>query len=277
MRSDILQNHRMLIMGILNITPDSFYDGGQHDVLSQAIDHARHLIDAGADIIDIGGESTRPGSLQVDVQTELDRVIPVVKALRAFSDIPVSVDTTKSVVARAAIEAGATIINDISAGLFDPEILQVAKQFDVPIILMHMQGEPATMQQAPEYAAWVVDEICDFFTERIAVAESQGIGRDRIILDPGIGFGKTFEHNLDIIANAHLFRKFGVPVLLGHSNKRFIGEVLESQSMNDRIWGTGAVVAFVQLYGAFDIVRVHNVKEIKIITTMIEALQQRIQ
>ncbi len=272
-----LKKCSMSIMGILNVTPDSFYDGGKYDHVDAAIEHAHQLIDAGANIIDVGGESTRPGSLPVDTETELKRVVPVIRSIRKISDIPVSIDTTKAIVAREAIEAGASMVNDISACLSDPEMIGVVKQFELPIVMMHMQGTPETMQQCPVYDGWVVDEICSFFEERIAYAESNGVSKECIILDPGIGFGKTAEHNLDIIANCDRFKKFGVPILLAPSNKRFIGEVLELQSMDDRIWGTAAVSAFAYLCSGADIIRVHNVSEIKMILTMLQVLKSRIQ
>ena len=272
-----LNESRMSIMGILNVTPDSFYDGGKYNHVDAAIDHARQIIDAGADIIDIGGESTRPGSLPVDAEKELERVVPVIRAIRKFSDIPISIDTTKAFVAREAIEAGASIVNDITACLSDQDMIAVVKQLDVPVIMMHMQGTPETMQECPVYNGWVVDEICSFFEERIAYAEAHGVSKDRIILDPGIGFGKTLDHNLDIIANCGRLRKFGVPILMAHSNKRFIGELLSLQSVDERIWGTAAVAAFTYLCGNADMIRVHNVSEIKMILTMLQVLQSRIQ
>ncbi|MDX9703364.1 MAG: dihydropteroate synthase [Candidatus Auribacterota bacterium] len=272
-----LKSRRMLIMGILNITPDSFYDGGKYKDVHTAVEHAGTLIDAGADIIDIGGESSRPGSLPVDVQLEIDRVVPVVREIGLRYDIPISVDTTKSVVARESLDSGAAIINDISAFTADPAMIEVLSRYDVPVILMHMQGTPVTMQKNPSYAGWVVDEICAFFEERIVFSESNGISRDRIIIDPGIGFGKTVDHNLDIIANCKEFKRFRLPVLIGHSNKRFIGAVTGVETLEERLWGTVAVAAFLQLLGGVDIIRVHNVAEIKIVTRMIEALQNKMQ
>lgn len=270
----IAKHDAPLIMGILNTTPDSFYDGGRYNTADQALEHATAMIAAGADIIDVGGESTRPGASIIDEQSELERVIPAIKAIRSSSNVLISVDTTKAVVAEQAIDAGADIINDISALRADPAMSMLAASRQVPVIIMHMQGTPQTMQQNPSYNDWVVDEICDFLSERASVLERQGIHRDNMIIDPGIGFGKTCEHNLDIIAACQYIRKkCGLPVLVGPSQKRFIGETL-GITPDERIWGTAAVVAWLAAQQT-DIIRIHNVAEMKYVAAMIGAIANR--
>lgn len=268
-----LSQNKLLLMGVLNITPDSFFDGGKYTTIESARARAVELINAGADIIDVGGESSRPGSKPVDVHIELQRVVSAVRMIREVSDIPVSVDTTKAQVAQEAIKSGATIINDITALAGDENMADVARDYDVCVVLMHMLGSPQTMQANPSYKNWVVDEICEFFEERIAYACSRGIERSKLILDPGIGFGKTVEHNVDIIANCSMFNKFGLPVLLGPSNKRFLGSLLQSDSMDDRIWGTAAVASFAALNG-IALLRVHDVAQMKHVLTVIDHLHK---
>ncbi|MDD2467751.1 MAG: dihydropteroate synthase [Desulfobulbus sp.] len=244
------------IMGILNITPDSFSDGGkwtQEEALEQRIEQ---LIAEGADIIDVGGESTRPFATSVSADEELQRVIPAIRKIRQLNDIPISIDTTKATVAREAIEAGATIINDISALRNDPEMIQVVKLFSGQVVIMHMQGTPGDMQVAPCYGE-VVAEINSFFAERIEWMEKRGVERSRIVVDPGIGFGKTLEHNLIILRNIPAFKQHGCPVLIGHSRKSFLGQLLNIP-VEERDCPTAMVSAFAERAGA-DIVRVHQV------------------
>jgi len=249
--------HRTKIMGILNVTPDSFSDGGKwisEKALDERIDQ---LIAEGADIIDVGGESTRPFAEPVRVDEELARVIPAIRKIRQRSDIPISIDTTKAAVARAAIDAGATMINDISALRQDPEMLAVVRSFDGPVVIMHMQGTPGDMQRNPQYSD-VVAEINDFFTERICWLDANGVDRSRIIVDPGIGFGKTLEHNLTILRNIPAFKEHGCPVLIGHSRKSFLGQVLDIP-VDERDSPTALVSVFCAQQQV-DILRVHDTR-----------------
>ncbi|WPD20947.1 MAG: dihydropteroate synthase [Candidatus Electrothrix scaldis] len=249
-----------LVMGILNVTPDSFSDGGKFTGFTgkQALtDQIKKMLADGVDIIDIGGESTRPFAEPVSEQDELDRVLPAIQAVRTLSAaVPVSIDTTKAKVAAAALAHGATIINDISALRQDPEMISVARSCEVPIIIMHMQGTPGDMQIAPQYED-VVAEICDFFRERTSWMEGQGIARQRIILDPGVGFGKTLEHNLAILRNVRAFKELGYPVLIGHSRKSFMEKLL-GLSVSERDCPTAIISALCAQQGA-DILRVHDV------------------
>lgn len=258
-------------MGVVNITPDSFSDGGLYYGREEAVDQGRRLADEGADILDIGGESTRPGSAPLKEQEEMRRVIPVIEALSRSIDIPISIDTRKSQVAAKALQAGAEIINDISALRFDPQMVKICAGGRVPVILMHMQGEPETMQQKPRYSN-LLKEIADFFQERIAWAESQGITKDRIILDPGIGFGKSLEegHNLMILKNLHAFKILGQPILIGPSRKSFIGKILNLPPQ-EREEGTMAAVVASILNGA-NIVRVHEVKKMSRVVRVADAI-----
>ena len=245
------------IMGILNVTPDSFSDGGSFIDEQSILQQAERLLVEGADIIDIGGESTRPFAEPVAETEELRRVIPAIQAVRSLSaDIPISIDTTKATVARAAFDAGATMLNDISALCHDPAMLKVAQERDCPLIIMHMQGTPGDMQLAPQYSD-VVAEICAFFQERTAWMQAQGIRRERIILDPGIGFGKTLEHNLAILRNVSVFKALGFPVLIGHSRKSFLGKLLGLPA-EERDWVTALASALCAQQDV-DILRVHDV------------------
>ncbi len=253
----ITLGEKTVVMGILNVTPDSFSDGGLFYNLDRAVERAKELISEGAHIIDIGGESTRPFSEPIPLEEELRRTIPVIEAIRSFSDIPISIDTTKAEVALRAIEAGADIINDVSALRFDPDMASVASETKVPVVLMHMLGTPKTMQENPHYEC-LFGEILAFLQERIDYAVKHGISRDQIIVDPGIGFGKTVEHNLRLIRNLHYFHILERPILLGASRKRFIGSVLNEPVENREI-GTAAVNTVGILAGAH-IVRVHDVK-----------------
>jgi dihydropteroate synthase len=257
-------------MGVLNVTPDSFSDGGLYFQKEKAIEHGLRLAQDGADIIDVGGESTRPFSEEVSLQEELDRVVPVVEALSGVVQVPISIDTCKAEVARQALKAGASIINDISALRFDPDIIAVAAKAGVPVILMHMQGTPGDMQKNPFYQN-LIPEILNFLKQAMDRAVSGGIKEDIIIVDPGIGFGKTVEHNLEIIKELSQFRVLGRPVLLGTSNKSFIGHLLNKEP-HERDTGTMASVAAGVLSGA-DIVRVHNVKKAVETVRIVDAIK----
>lgn len=244
------------IMGILNVTPDSFSDGGQFDSAASACSQAEALVASGADIIDIGGESTRPFAAQVGIGEELARVIPAIESIRSRYSIPISIDTTKSEVARQALAAGADIINDISALRCDTGMLRLVQETSVPVIIMHMQGTPGDMQLRPNYED-VVSEICLFFEERLCWFEKNGVDLTRITLDPGIGFGKTLGHNLSILRHLGQFKALGYPLLLGHSRKGFIAEVT-GLPVGERDPAT-AVVSALSLGAGVDIVRVHDV------------------
>ncbi|OUW79935.1 MAG: dihydropteroate synthase [bacterium TMED217] len=248
-------------MGILNITPDSFSDGGRYIDSNNAINHALKMIDMGADIIDIGGESTRPGSDSVSIDNECQRIIPVIKAIKKInSEILISVDTYKSFVAKRAIDAGADIVNDISGLTFDHKMLSVLSENDVPIIIMHINGRPKTMQDNPLYNDLIKD-IRDFLLRQANLAEMSGIKKSNIILDPGIGFGKCFEHNFTLIRRLNEISSLGYPLMIGPSRKAFIGDAL-GLPPEDRIEGTLATVIASIMNGA-NIIRVHDVKETK--------------
>jgi len=248
-------------MGILNITPDSFSDGGKYLSTSRAIDRAFAMVDHGADIIDIGGESTRPGSDFISKDEELQRIVPVIKEIRnQDSEILISIDTYKSDVAEIAIDLGANIVNDISGLTFDQNMSTFLSGTDIPVIIMHINGKPKTMQSNPIYDD-LINDINSFFKKQIIFAQSNGIDRDNIILDPGIGFGKTFNHNLTIINNLKDLCNLGHPIMVGTSRKAFIGDILDTPP-NERLEGTIASVVASVINGA-NIVRVHDVKEIK--------------
>jgi len=249
--------NKVQVMGILNVTPDSFSDGGKFIGEQAVTEQVQTMLADGVDIIDIGGESTRPFAESVTEQEELDRVIPAIQAVRVLSSaIPISIDTAKAKVAAAALEQGATLINDISALRQDADMIRVARDCDVPIIIMHMQGTPEDMQLAPQYED-VVAEICVFFRERTRWMESQGIAEQRIILDPGIGFGKTLNHNLAILRNIAAFKQLGFPVLIGHSRKSFLEKLLGTP-VAQRDCPTAIISALCTQQGA-DILRVHDV------------------
>ncbi len=248
---------RPLVMGILNVTPDSFSDGGRHNSLDTAVDAAIRMVADGVDIIDVGGESTRPYSDPVATSEELERVIPVIKLLAGQVPVPISIDTSKADVARAAIESGAQIINDVTGLEGDPDMPELARDNNVGICVMHMQGTPQTMQDEPHYED-VVQEICDYLLARRQACLEWGIPFNRICLDPGIGFGKTHEHNLALLRATSRFVGLGSPILIGHSRKGFIGKVL-GDKQSDRTAGTLGVSLAVAAAGAH-IVRVHDVK-----------------
>jgi dihydropteroate synthase len=249
---------RPLVMGIVNVTPDSFSDGGQFLDPERAIAHGWHLIEDGADILDIGGESTRPGAQAITIAEEIDRVLPVIKGLKD-SGVAISIDTRHAAVMRAALAAGAAILNDVSALTGDPESLAVGRDSDVPIVLMHMKGEPGTMQDDPRYDDVVMD-IIGYLGDRIDACEAAGISRDRLIADPGIGFGQTVSHVLEVLESLAAFHALGVPVLLGVSRKRFIGAVDPRGKVGDRIGGSIAAALAGAARGA-QILRVHDVRE----------------
>lgn len=251
------QENRIKVMGILNVTPDSFSDGGKFADFDAALTQADKLIGDGADILDIGGESTRPFADPVATEDELNRVIPVIRAVRSRYPTPISIDTSKARVAREALAAGANIINDVSALRKDPEMIQVARQSNVPIIIMHMKGTPSDMQIQPDYDS-VIDDILHFLKERIDWMTSQGVDRKRLIVDPGIGFGKSLQHNLSILKHLDRFSSLELPVLLGHSRKRFLGDITGIPRETDRDLATAVVTALCCLKN-IDIIRVHDV------------------
>ncbi|MGR3570435.1 dihydropteroate synthase [Brevirhabdus sp.] len=260
------------LMGILNVTPDSFSDGGRHFDRSAALDHASRLIEGGGDILDIGGESTRPGAAEVAVAQERDRTEPVIRALRErFAEVPISIDTRKAPVAKAALAAGATILNDVSALSFDPDMAALAAEAQAPICLMHAQGDPQTMQKAPRYDDVVLD-VFDYLAQRVDHAVAAGVDRSRIIVDPGIGFGKTQAHNLALLRNLSLFHALGCVILLGASRKRFIGTIGGADVAADRVPGSLAVA----LHGArqgVQILRVHDMIETRQALALWRAVQ----
>lgn len=260
-----------LLMGILNVTEDSFSDGGRFLHPDKAMDQAERLIQDGADILDIGGESTRPGSRPVSADEELKRVIPVLRRIREkYPELSISIDTQKSRVAREAIDIGIQIINDVSALRNDPKIMAVlAENPGVRVILMHMQGEPGTMQENPHYED-VISEVGDFFAERIAVAGINGVSRSRIMLDPGIGFGKTLRHNLRLLANLGGFKGFGLPLVVGASRKRFISAINPSPA--DERTGGSLAAGLVSSLGGIGILRVHDVKAHRQFFDVIQAI-----
>lgn len=250
---------RTFLMGILNVTPDSFSDGGEFNELEAALTQGRLMEASGADIIDVGGQSTRPGSRQISLEEELERTIPVIEGLRSLSSVPISIDTTRSQVAKAAVAAGADMVNDISGGTFDAEMFPVVAQLGVPYILMHLRGTPETMQSLTDYED-VVKEIYQFFTEQIEKAVKGGIARSRLILDPGIGFAKTYPQNIELFQRLAEFKPLNLPILVGPSRKSFIGHFLGKKNPKERIWGTAAACCSAIALGG-DILRVHDVPE----------------
>lgn len=261
-----------LVMGIVNVTPDSFFDGGRFYDPQEAVAHAVRLVEEGADLLDIGAESTRPGAFPVDEEEELLRLIPVVSAVAKAVSVPVSVDTSKAAVARAAIDAGAVMVNDVTALRGDRPMAEVVASTGAGLVLMHMQGTPETMQREPHYDD-VVEDVARFLGERARFAMDRGVRRERIVLDPGIGFGKTLAHNVDLLANLHAFLQLGFPVLVGPSRKGFIGQ-LTHRSVEGRAWGTAAVVGLAVEQGV-SILRVHDVAEMKDVVTVAGAIARR--
>lgn len=264
---------RTYLMGILNITPDSFSDGGNFDTVSSAVNRAIAMVADGADIIDIGGQSTRPGAKQIPLSVELDRVIPVIQAVRTKISVPISIDTTRSTVAQMAVAHGADLVNDISGGTFDPEMFSIVASLDVPIVLMHIRGTPETMQGKIDYQDLMVD-ICDFLSGQISVAIAAGISREKIIIDPGIGFAKNFQQNLEILRRLELLKSLDQPILVGSSRKAFIGRILNQPVPKARVLGTAAACCAAIFHGA-DILRVHDLPEIRDASMVTDAIYRQ--
>jgi dihydropteroate synthase len=252
-------SHRGMIMGVLNVTPDSFSDGGEFFSADAAIERGVQIAAEGADIVDIGGESTRPGAEPVSTEEELRRVIPVIEKLRAKIDIVISIDTSKAEVARAALDAGAEIVNDVTSGRGDKQMLPLAATRNAALVLMHMQGEPRTMQKNPQYSD-VVSEVADFFRQQYDRAIKCGVDPMRLAFDPGIGFGKTLEHNLTLLKHLEQLRVHDRPLVVGVSRKSFLGKLAGSKEMSDRVGPTIAMTSILRAGGA-DVLRVHDVKE----------------
>jgi len=260
-----------IVMGVLNVTPDSFSDGGWFFDAAKAVERGLRMAADGAAIIDVGGESTRPGSASVSADEQIKRVVPVIKALCKKIDVPISIDTYKHEVAKAALEAGAGMINDITA-LSDERMAELAAKHDMPVVLMHMQGRPATMQIEPKYDN-VVNDVLQFLLERARRAENAGIDRKKIFIDPGIGFGKTLEHNLLLLRNIDKFVASGYRVLIGTSRKSFIGKLTGKEEPSERIFGTAATVALCAAAGV-SIVRVHDVAEMVDVVRVVKAIEK---
>jgi dihydropteroate synthase len=269
---DFQWGKRTYLMAVLNVTPDSFSDGGRFNTVPRACAQALRLVKAGADILDIGGESARPGAVPVSLQEELDRVLPVIIGIREqLGDLPISIDTTKASVAKAAVEAGANWVNDISGGMLDPDMLDIVASLGAPICLMHMRGTPKTMRSLTDYQN-LVQEIGDFLEQRIQVAIDCGIAAENIIIDPGIGFAKTANQSIELLKNLDVLRKrFSYPLLVGVSRKSFIGHILDRPNPHDRLWGTAAACCVAIERGA-DILRVHDVTEMQDVLRVADAL-----
>ncbi len=270
----LMLGERTLVMGVLNVTPDSFSDGGKNFDFGSAVKYALQMEKAGADILDVGGESTRPGSVGVTAEEELGRVLPVMERLRGELRIPISIDTQKAEVAEAAVRAGAEIINDISALRTDPELARVARRYKLPLILMHMRREPGTMQKGP-FARDVLQDVKRGLREALGRARKAGIARSQIILDPGIGFGKSYAQNCELLARLPELATLGYPLLVGTSRKAFIGAILGSAKKplppEKRLWGTAATVV-ASIFGGAHIVRVHDVAEMAQVARMADAI-----
>jgi dihydropteroate synthase len=263
-------NRRPLVMGILNLTPDSFSDGGAYTGPGSAVAAAQAMADAGADLIDVGGESTRPGAARIDPAQQIQRVLPVLQALGGRISATLSIDTTRAAVAETALDSGAMLVNDISAGMDDPAMLPLVARRRAPIILMHMQGQPATMQAEPRYGD-VVREVKQHLAERLEAAVAAGVDRGRVLLDPGIGFGKTVEHNLALLRELRALAEPGQPVVVGTSRKGFIGRL--TGEAGQRLMGTAASVAWCVANGAA-MVRVHDVAAMAKVVRMVQAIQR---
>lgn len=266
---------RPLVMGIVNVTPDSFSDGGRYLDHGLAVTHALKLVEDGADILDVGGESTRPGATPMSCDEELRRVLPVIEKLAGQASVPISVDTSKAEVARQCLAAGASIINDVTALAGDPKMLELAAASKAGIVLMHMQGTPQTMQKGPYYDD-VIGEIMAYLEQRLAAVAAAGIEPRRIALDPGIGFGKTGQHNLEILARLAELGRLGRPICLGVSRKAFIGKILE-RPVGERLAGSLAAVLFAQSKDAVQIIRTHDVRETRDAVSLFAAIQERMQ
>jgi len=266
----LVLGERTLVMGVLNVTPDSFSDGGQYFDTEEAVARAFAIERAGADILDIGGESTRPGSEGTPAEEELRRILPVLKELRGHIRIPISVDTSKAEVAEAAINAGAEILNDVTALRAGPRLAEIARRRKVPLILMHMRGEPRTMQKKP-FARDVLRDVTTALRRAIATARRAGVAKSQIVLDPGIGFGKSAEQNFELLARLTEFARLSFPLMIGTSRKGFIGKALGGVAETDRMWGTAATVTASILAGAH-IVRVHDVAEMVQVARVTDAV-----
>ncbi|MGK7940401.1 MAG: dihydropteroate synthase [Crocosphaera sp.] len=276
MNNLIIRDHRFewgkrtYLMGILNVTPDSFSDGGQFNNIETALEQAKNMIDGGADIIDIGGQSTRPGAEEITLEEELKRVIPIIEKLRKNNSIPISIDTTRAIVAQAAIEAGADIINDISGGTFDEKMFSTVASLDVPIIIMHIKGTPKTMQKETDYND-LISDIINWLSLQIEEATKAGIDNKKIIIDPGIGFAKDYHQNIELLRHLLAFQSLQCPLLVGVSRKSFIGSILEEKDPKKRVWGTAAACCSA-IASQVDILRVHDVAEIKQVSQVADAI-----
>jgi dihydropteroate synthase len=263
---------RPLVMGVVNVTPDSFSDGNRHGSAEAAVLHGLKLVEEGADLLDVGGESTRPGAAPVALEEELARVVPVVAGLSARTTVPVSVDTSKAEVARQCLEAGARVVNDITALAGDSDMPEIVRRFGAGAVLMHMLGTPATMQTAPHYED-VVADVARFLGERLQAAMAAGVAAEQIVLDPGIGFGKTVRHNLTLLARLEEFQKVGRPVCLGVSRKGFIGRIL-GRPVDQRLAGSLACLCFALGRGSVQVVRIHDVQATRDALDMFAAIGQ---
>ena len=269
---------RTYLMGVLNVTPDSFSDGGEFNTVETALAQAKKLVEAEIDILDIGGQSTRPGSKPTTLEEEFDRTLPVLRAIRASThdwlrDIPISIDTTRAEVARQALQAGADIVNDISGGTYEPEIFNVVASANAPIIIMHLRGTPETMQQMTNYDD-LMNEIVTFLAQQADRAVAAGVAPEKIAVDPGIGFAKTVAQNLTILRELERLQEIGCPVLVGTSRKSFIGKLLNQPEAQKRVWGTAATVDCAIAHGA-DIIRIHDGPEMRDVCRMSDALWRR--
>ncbi|TVU52394.1 MAG: dihydropteroate synthase [Arthrospira sp. PLM2.Bin9] len=264
---------RTYLMGILNVTPDSFSDGGVFNSLDAALVRAGDMVRAGADIIDVGGVSTRPGAEVVSLERELERVLPVVSGLRQLGDMVISVDTTRAAVAEAAVGCGADIINDISGGIYDPDMLSVVADLGVPVVLMHLRGTPQTMQTLTDYGD-LMGEIKGFLAERLAAGMAAGIPAEYMIVDPGIGFAKTLEQNLQILRELPLLKDLDCPLLVGPSRKSFIGKILDKPDPQGRVWGTAAACVAAIAHSA-DILRIHDVPPMVDVARVADAIYRQ--
>ncbi|MBV6625276.1 MAG: dihydropteroate synthase [Rivularia sp. (in: Bacteria)] len=264
---------RTYLMGVLNVTPDSFSDGGEFNKPAAALNQAQALAAAGADIIDVGGQSTRPGAQQISVEEELERVLSVIEIIRPKINIPISVDTTSSIVAKKAINSGADIVNDISGGTFDTSMFSTIASLNVPLVLMHIRGNPQTMQKMTDYQD-VIKEISSFLSQQITAATTAGIKRENIIIDPGIGFAKNLEQNLEIFRRLTELKELDCPILVGASRKSFIGSILKQPDPKARVWGTAAACCAAIFNGA-DILRVHDVEQMREVSMVADAIHRQ--